>query len=128
MGWEERYPDSVTCVRCLLVKEKRELDRMLWCESCRAAARRRADRWGWTIGAVAAALLALWIWLYIRPSDLVIGGWVGTVVAALWLGARVAREIVYGAMRFQNRRAAEARPPERPPEPPSDEPRKPRFR
>jgi hypothetical protein len=60
---------------------------------------------------VIAVLLALWIWMYIQPSDLVIGGWIATVVAALWAGSRVSREIAYGAMRFSNRKAAEAVPP-----------------
>jgi len=58
-----------------------------------------------------AVVLALWIWLYIQPSDLVIGGWIATVVAALWVGARVGREIAYGVMRFNNYKAVEAVPP-----------------
>ena len=55
--------------------------------------------------------LALWIWLYIQPSDLVIGGWIATVVAALWIGSKVGREIAYGVIRFANHKAAEAVPP-----------------
>ena len=88
------------------------MDRLLWCEECREAARRRAAGWGWIFGFLFAIGLALWIWLVIRPSDLVIGGWIATVVAALWIVSRVAREIAYGAMRFTNRKAAEAVPPE----------------
>jgi hypothetical protein len=60
---------------------------------------------------VLAAILALWIWLVVQPSDLVIGGWIATVVAALWIGARVGREVVYGVLRFKNRKAVEAVPP-----------------
>jgi hypothetical protein len=63
------------------------------------------------VGFLLAVLLALWIWLYIQPSDLVIGGWIATIVAAFWIGARVAREIAYGVMRFTNQKAAEAVPP-----------------
>jgi hypothetical protein len=33
------------------------------------------------------------------------------LVATLWLGAKVVKELVYGIMRFENRRAAEAVPP-----------------
>ena len=87
------------------------MDRLLWCEDCRDAARRRAGTWGWGMGAGLALVLALWIWLYIQPSDLVIGGWIATVVAALFIGSRVAREIAYGVMRYNNRSAAEAVPP-----------------
>jgi hypothetical protein len=87
------------------------MDRLLWCESCREAARRQAGVWGWGGGFLLAVGLALWIWLYIQPSDLVIGGWIATVVAALWIGSRVAREVAYGVLRFTNRKAAEAVPP-----------------
>lgn len=109
--WRERYPDEVTCVRCLELKEQADLDRLLWCRACRRRARRRAARRGWIAGGVAAFGLALWIWLVIRPSTLVIGGWIATVVAALWIGSKVAREIAYGMERYRNRRAVEAVPP-----------------
>lgn len=111
--WRERYPeDEVTCVRCLRAWEVEDLDRLLWCPDCRRAARARAGWWGWLAGVVIAGLLALWIRLWIRPSDLIIGGWIATVVAAFWIGGRVSRELFYGVMRFRNRKAAEARPPE----------------
>ena len=110
-AWRSRFPEKTTCVRCLQEKDLDGMDRLLWCESCRMAARQRATVWGWGVGAAAALILALWIWLYIQPSDLVIGGWIATVVAALWVGSRVAREIAYGVMRFNNRKAAEAVPP-----------------
>lgn len=87
------------------------MDRLLWCEACRTSARRRAGVWGWGFGALFAAALALWIWLYIQPSDLVISGWIATVVVAFWIGGRIAREIAYGVMRYQNHKAAEAVPP-----------------
>lgn len=109
--WRERYPDEVTCVRCLERRDKSDLDRLLWCEACRRRARERAVRWGWLAGGVAAAALALWIWLVIQPSDLVIGGWIATVVAALWIGSKVAREVAYGVERYRNRRAVDAVPP-----------------
>jgi hypothetical protein len=63
------------------------------------------------VGVTAAAALALWIWLVIQPSDLVLGGWLATVVAAGWIGAKVGREVLYGAERFRNRRAIDAPPP-----------------
>ena len=109
--WRSRFPDTATCVRCLQEKDLDVMDRLLWCDECREAARRRAGLWGWGVGVVFAALLALWIWLYIKPSDLVLGGWIGTVVAGLWIGGRVAREIAYGVMRYQNHKATDAVPP-----------------
>jgi hypothetical protein len=110
-AWRSRFPDTATCVRCLQEKDLEEMDRLLWCEECRDSARRRASLWGWGLGGFFAAVLALWIKVYIQPSDIVIGGWIATVVVALWIGGRIAREIAYGIMRYQNRKAAEAVPP-----------------
>jgi len=110
-AWRSRFPDQTTCVRCLQEKDLEGMDRLLWCEECRVSALQRSAVWGWGIGFLLAVCLALWIWLYIQPSDLVMGGWIATVVAALWVGARVAREIAYGVMRFTNRKAVDAVPP-----------------
>lgn len=110
--WRDRYPDEVTCIRCLEVKDQMVLDRLLWCRECRARARNRAAWWGWLGGLLFGVGVALYIWAAIRPSDLVIGGWIGTVIAAVWIGSKVAREIVYGAMRFKNAHAVDAVPPD----------------
>ena len=112
-AWKSRYPDLATCIRCLEEKDVEEMDRLLWCESCRETARQRAAMWGWGFGILLAASLAAWIWLVVQPSRLIVGGWIATVVAALWIGSRVAKEIAYGVLRFNNRKAAEAIPPRR---------------
>lgn len=111
-AWKSRFPELATCVRCLEEKDVEEMDRLLWCQSCRETARKRAGVWGWAFGSVLAVALAVWIWTVIQPSDLIISGWVATVVAALWIGSRVAKELVYGVLRFTNRKAVEAVPPE----------------
>lgn len=106
----------MVCVRCLEKNDRPDLDRLLWCEGCRAAARVRAGKWGWVAGMVLAVLLSGWIWLVVQPT-LLIGAWIGTVVAALWVGAKAAREVIYGTMRLRNAPAVEAVPAsERPPE------------
>ena len=110
--WRDRYPDQVTCVRCLEVRDQMELDRLLWCEACRAQARRRAGRWGWSLGIVLAAGLAAWVLLVVQPTRMM-GGWIATVVAALWIGSRIGNEFAYGIDRYRNRRAVEAEPPRR---------------
>lgn len=120
---EAPNPDEMVCVRCLEKNDRPDLDRLFWCEGCRAAARVRAGQWGWVVGIVLAALLSGWIWLVVQPS-LLIGAWVGTVVASLWVGAKAAREVIYGAMRFQNAPAVE--PPPTSNHPP-DEERRVRF-
>lgn len=114
--WRDRYPDEVTCVRCLETREQVYLDRLLWCDRCRARARNRAAWWGWVGGLLFGGCVALYVWTVIRPTNLVIGGWIGTVIAAVWIGSKVARELIYGAMRFRNAHAVEASPPEAPQE------------
>lgn len=123
-SWWDRYDEEeLTCVRCLETWPKPDLDRLLWCERCRTVARARAMRWGSLVGVGIALVLGAWIWLDIRPSrDLVMGGWIATVVAAGWLAAKITRELVYGVDRFKNRRAVEASPPEPPPPAPPEAP------
>lgn len=111
VSWRDRYPAEVTCVRCLEVMDQQDLDRMLWCTDCRHRARERASWWGWLGGLLFAAGVALYVWVAVRPTDLVIGGWAGTLVAAAWIGQKVSRELIYGGMRFRNARAIEAVPP-----------------
>ena len=91
------------CVRCGEGKSAPELDRHLWCDGCVAEARANATRTGFLIGGGLAGALALWIWFVQQPSDLVIGGWIATVVGAFWLGSRIGREVAFGAQRFKHR-------------------------
>jgi hypothetical protein len=121
MSWRDRYPEEVTCVRCLEVHDQMHLDRMLWCDACRRGARERAGWFGWIGGLAFGAACAAYVWFGIRPTDLVVGGWVATLLAAVWIGQKVAREMIYGAMRFRNARAVEAVPPDGV-HPPSAEP------
>lgn len=112
VSWRDRYPDEITCVRCLEVLDQTELDRLLWCTRCRAIARNKAAWLGWIGGIAFGGGVAVYIWTEIRPSDLVIGGWIATIVAAIWIGSKVARELFYGIMRMRNVHAAEATPPD----------------
>jgi hypothetical protein len=112
VSWRDRFPEDITCVRCLQVKPVQELDRLLWCQECQAQARRRATIRGWLAGGALALVLAVYIWLVIRPDpELILTGWVATLVVAFYLGSRVARELFYGYDRVRNRRAMEATPP-----------------
>ncbi len=109
-------PDAMVCVRGLEKNDRPDLDRLLWCEGCRAAARVRAGNWGWVVGLFLAGFLSVWIWLVVQPT-LLIGAWIGTVVAAFWVGSKAAREVIYGAIRIRNASEVEAVPAsERPPE------------
>lgn len=92
---------EATCRVCLETKPREDVDRILWCEPCIEKARDHATSQSWFVGLAVGVALALWIWLYIQPSDLVIGGWVGTVVGAFYVSARVAREVLYGVARVR---------------------------
>jgi hypothetical protein len=117
--WEDRYPDQVTCVRCLVVKERASLDRLLWCEECREIAQARAMEVGWWVGGAVAAALAAYIWLVVERSRALMGAWVGLTLAAFYLGGRMTRDLLYGVERMRNSRAREAVPPTM--DPPSGE-------
>ena len=92
---------EATCQRCLQTKPRQDLDRLLWCDACKDGAQANAARQSWYYGLAVAVMLALWIWLYIQPSNLVIGGWIGTVVGAFYVTARVVREVLYAVARIR---------------------------
>lgn len=97
----ERAPgDAAACARCGEEKDVMELDRLLWCEACRFRARERAAWWGWGQGMALGAVVAGYVFLIVRPTDLVLGGWIATVVAAVWVGSRIGREVAYGVIRY----------------------------
>lgn len=99
----ERRGEDLACSRCKRPFDAPELDRMLWCGRCVEQVQEQAVRAGWILGSILAGALAVWIWTVKQPSDLVIGGWIATVVAAFYFGARVARETVFGVLRFKDR-------------------------
>ncbi len=102
---------EATCLLCLQIKPREDLDRLLWCDTCKEAAQARAFRRSWYFGLAVAVVLALWIWLYIQP-ELMIGGWIGVVLAGFYVSARVAREVLYTVARTRSLPTAGAVPPE----------------
>ncbi len=91
--------DGVHCARCGELRDQSDVDRLLWCEACQVRVRHESARKGWMAGLVVAIALAAYIWGVLRPSDLVLGGWIATVVAGLWISGRIAREIFYAVER-----------------------------
>lgn len=94
---------DLACANCGRSCRASELDRHLWCERCIPAARERAKRVGWICGGVLAVALALWVYFVQQPSRMLIGGWLGAVLATLWLGGRAGMELTYGILRFRGR-------------------------
>ena len=54
------------------------------------------------VGIGLAGALAAWIFLVQQPT-IMIGGWIGAVLATFWLGMRIAAELTYGIMRSRSR-------------------------
>lgn len=107
----ETGTDGLDCKRCLQRRPADELDRMLWCEACREAERRVAAIWGRGVGILAGLGLALWIALVVQPSNgpfLVL--WAATILVTYRVGARLGRELIYGAIRVRNVPGARAEP------------------
>ena len=100
-----------TCQLCLETKPRQDLDRLLWCDTCKEAAQALAAHRSWYVGLAVAVVLALWIWLYVQPSVL-IGPWVGTVLGAFYVSARVTREVLYTVARMRSPADGGAVPPE----------------
>ncbi len=89
---------ELRCQVCGTIHERSDLDRLLWCEECLARARALARRGSIVIGLVVAAILAVWIFGFLRPT-VIVGGWIGVVLGGLWVGARVGREVLFAMYR-----------------------------
>lgn len=104
----EAEQDILRCRRCERQVTADELDRILWCEECVTAERRRAAWWGRGLAVGAVGLLALWIALVIRPGPEFRILWALVLIVAYALGARLAHELVFGIARVRNRAGARA--------------------
>jgi hypothetical protein len=102
----EAEQDILRCRRCRQEVTAEELDRILWCEECVAAERRRAAWWGRGLAVGAVGVLALWIALVIRPAQEFRILWALVLIVAYALGARLANELVFGTARVRNRAGA----------------------
>lgn len=99
-----RLPDvagDFSCASCGQVVRAADLDRHLWCEECIAAARAKARRIGTWFGVGLAGALAVWVFLVEKPT-IMLGGWIGAVLATFWLGMRIGRELTYGILRARS--------------------------
>lgn len=103
--------DILRCRRCGREATTDELDRLLWCEECVAAERRRAAWRGRALALLAAGVLALWIAIAIRPGPDFRILWALVLIVAYALFARLAHELMYGIVRVRNRPGG-GKPPE----------------
>jgi len=59
---------EAACTSCREIYPASDLDRYLWCPNCRSSLRRRGTGWGRIVGIVAAAGLAMYLYLRVHPS------------------------------------------------------------
>ncbi len=95
--------DTLHCRRCGREGTPDDLDRMLWCEECVAAGRRRAAWWGRGLALLAALLLALWIAVVVQPGPDFRILWAVLLIFAYYLLTRLGRELAYGVIRVRDR-------------------------
>lgn len=100
--------DIIRCRRCHREMAADDLDRILWCDECVAAERRRAAWLGRAIAVAAVALLAVWIAAVVRPDAEFRILWALVVIVGYALGARLAHELTFGVNRIRNREGARA--------------------
>ncbi len=94
--------DTLYCRRCRMPGTVDELDRMLWCDECKRAERRRAGWLGRALGFAAAIALSFWIAIVIQPSDQFLLLWALVVIVAFYLLSRLGQELLYGVFRIRN--------------------------
>ena len=101
MKWTFGEVDEVACSRCGHITDRSDLDRLLWCKDCIDSVRNWAKGRSWMVGFCIGIILFAWIWIVVEPSRALMGGWAGTVLAAIYVSARVTREVLYGAIRMK---------------------------
>jgi hypothetical protein len=94
--------DTLRCNRCHGVRTADELDRMIWCEDCQLAERRRAGWLGRAPAFLAAVALSVWIAIRVQPSQDFLVIWALVVIVAFYLLSRLGQELVYGIARVRN--------------------------
>ncbi len=100
--WTFGQIDEVACSRCGHTTDRNDLDRLLWCKECIDSVRTSAKGRSWLVGVSIGIVLFAWIWIVVEPSNMLIGGWAGTILAAIYVSARVTREVLYGAIRMKS--------------------------
>jgi hypothetical protein len=100
--------DALRCHRCRQERTGGELDRILWCEECQHAERRRAALRGRVFAFAAAIVLTFWIALSIQPAPEFRILWALVVIVAFYLLSRIGQELGYGVARVRNEPGARA--------------------
>lgn len=99
--------DETHCRSCQELYPTSDLDRYLWCPSCRKALGRRGAVWGRAVGLAAGLGVALYVALVISPPRLRLL-WAVPPLLTYVLASRIAVAVVQGYYRARGRVAPTA--------------------
>lgn len=100
---------TLPCRNCERLYPDEELDRLLWCPSCRQVVIRRANLWARGAGLLAGLATAAWVVLGIGPSarfPFVL--WLVLIVAVYYFTMKIIRRVAFEVIRSRGVPPAEA--------------------
>lgn len=99
----EREGQPTLCRSCQRAYPADDLDRYLWCPSCRRSLGRRAAIWGRAVGLLSAALVGLYVAAVISPSRRYLTLYAAILILTYYLTGRIGRALAQGFYRARNR-------------------------
>lgn len=91
--------DETHCRSCRAIHPASDLDRYLWCPSCRKEVRRRGARWGRLVGFVASLGVAAYLILRVHPSARYLVFYLFMLLLTYILTSRIAMSVTHGYYR-----------------------------
>jgi len=88
-----------SCRSCAQIYPASDLDRYLWCPSCRNKVRRRGAVWARLVGITASLGLAGYLYLWVHPSSRFLLFYFLTLAMTYLLTSRIAMFVVQGYYR-----------------------------
>lgn len=95
------------CRACRREAPRRELDERGWCETCRSELARRVSIGQHLVAALVTLPFAIWIAVEGVEGFLPLYAWAIPLAAAYWLGMRIGREVLRGAVAARRARERE---------------------
>jgi len=91
--------DETHCRSCRALCPASDLDRHLWCPSCRKQVKRRGARWGRLVGFVASLGVAAYLILRVHPSPRYLMFYLLMLLLTYILTSRIAVSVTHGYYR-----------------------------
>jgi hypothetical protein len=99
----ERNDDPTLCRSCQDAYPTSDLDRYLWCPSCRRGLARRAAIWGRAVGFLCAVIVGLYVATAISPGRRYLVLYAVVLILTYYLTGRIGRALAQGFYRARNR-------------------------